>query len=333
MTPSRASVEVRMVSQYLPLLAVERRLRHQLRHADDAVHRRPDLVAHRREEDAFEARLALGAIARLRELDGARDDLLLEAGPRRVGPLGGIGDQPLQRPGEASCHQRQHEAGREPGAQAGGDRRGRPEMPTTAWTASRIATGIPAAAKPATTGGLRREKRRGAVASIGDGRGACPDAAPSPAIDGRRTALESTRLAVACAAGGGARRVRGMALEPTFSGDNLLATVGPHVDMLEELRDTFAEQYPEVLAAIRGAAAAQNARLLADKAHLMKNVAAMAGGPSSRQLSIAHRGRRQCWRLRSGGPARRRAERTSCAALQQALAAFVATLVAGRRAG
>ena len=78
-----------------------------------------------------------------------------------------------------------------------------------------------------------------------------------------------------------------MALEPTFSGDDLLATVGPHVDMLEELRDTFAEQYPEVLAAIRGAAAAQNARLLADKAHLMKNVAAMAGGPSSRQLSIA----------------------------------------------
>jgi HPt (histidine-containing phosphotransfer) domain-containing protein len=76
-------------------------------------------------------------------------------------------------------------------------------------------------------------------------------------------------------------------LEPTFSGDDLLATVGPHVDMLEELRDTFAEQYPEVLAAIRGAAAAQNARLLADKAHLMKNVAAMAGGPSSRQLSIA----------------------------------------------
>ena len=27
-----------------------------------------------------------------------------------------------------------------------------------------------------------------------------------------------------------------MILEPTFSGDDLLATVGPHVDMLEELR-------------------------------------------------------------------------------------------------
>jgi HPt (histidine-containing phosphotransfer) domain-containing protein len=76
-------------------------------------------------------------------------------------------------------------------------------------------------------------------------------------------------------------------LDATFSGGELLATVGPHVDMLEELRDTFAEQYPEVLAAIRGAIAAENARLLADKAHLMKNVAAMAGGPSSRQLSIA----------------------------------------------
>ena len=82
-------------------------------------------------------------------------------------------------------------------------------------------------------------------------------------------------------------RVADVTLEPTFSGDDLLATVGPHVDMLEELRDTFAEEYPQVLAAIRGAAAAQDARLLADKAHLMKNVAAMAGGPSSRQLSIA----------------------------------------------
>jgi len=76
-------------------------------------------------------------------------------------------------------------------------------------------------------------------------------------------------------------------LPATFSGPELLAIVGPHVDMLEELRDTFAEQYPEVLAAIRGAAAAKNARLLADKAHLMKNVAGMAGGPSSRQLAIA----------------------------------------------
>jgi HPt (histidine-containing phosphotransfer) domain-containing protein len=74
-------------------------------------------------------------------------------------------------------------------------------------------------------------------------------------------------------------------LPETFSGKELLATVGPHLDMLEELRDTFAQEYPEVLAAIRGAAAAQNARVLADKAHLMKNVAAMAGGPSSRELS------------------------------------------------
>ena len=82
-------------------------------------------------------------------------------------------------------------------------------------------------------------------------------------------------------------RVADVTLEPTFSGDDLLATVGPHVDMLEELRDTFAEEYPQVLAAIRGAATAQDARLLADKAHLMKNVAAMAGGPSSRQLSMA----------------------------------------------
>jgi HPt (histidine-containing phosphotransfer) domain-containing protein len=79
----------------------------------------------------------------------------------------------------------------------------------------------------------------------------------------------------------------GVGLDATFSGDDLLATVGPHVDMLEELRDIFAEQYPEVLTAIRGAITSKNARLLADKAHLMKNVAAMAGGPSSRQLSVA----------------------------------------------
>jgi HPt (histidine-containing phosphotransfer) domain-containing protein len=119
-------------------------------------------------------------------------------------------------------------------------------------------------------------------------------------------------------------RVGRVTLDPTFSGDDLLATVGPHVDMLEELRDTFAEQYPEVLAAIRAAAAGQNARLLADKAHLMKNVAAMAGGPSSRQLSIA---------IEEAAKAGDYALATSLtdaleqelAALQQALAAFVAT--------
>ena len=72
MTPRSASVEVRMVSQVLALLAVERRLGHQLRHADDAVHRRADLVAHRGEEDALQARFALGAVARLGQLGGPR---------------------------------------------------------------------------------------------------------------------------------------------------------------------------------------------------------------------------------------------------------------------
>ena len=47
------------------------------------------------------------------------------------------------------------------------------------------------------------------------------------------------------------------------------------------------EQYPGVLAAIRDGIASRNGKLVADKAHLMKNVAAMAGGPSSRQVSIA----------------------------------------------
>ena len=114
-----------------------------------------------------------------------------------------------------------------------------------------------------------------------------------------------------------------MTLEPTFSGDDLLATVGPHVDLLEELRDTFAEQYPEVLAALRGAAAAQNARLLADKAHLMKNVAAMAGGPSSRQLSVAIE---EAAKASEYGRATELIDRLEqeLAGLQQALAAFVA---------
>ena len=119
-----------------------------------------------------------------------------------------------------------------------------------------------------------------------------------------------------------------MALEPTFSGDDLLATVGPHVDMLEELRDTFADQYPEVLAALRGAVTAQNAKLLADKAHLMKNVAAMAGGPSSRQLSMAIED------AAKAGDYGRAAQlidllEQELAGLQQALTAFVAAHPAG----
>ncbi len=115
-----------------------------------------------------------------------------------------------------------------------------------------------------------------------------------------------------------------MTLEPTFSGDDLLATVGPHLDMLEELRDTFAEQYPGVLAAIRGAIGGQDAKLLADKAHLMKNVAAMAGGPSSRQLAIAIED------AASAGDYPRASQLTDrleqeLTGLQQALAAFVAS--------
>jgi HPt (histidine-containing phosphotransfer) domain-containing protein len=112
-------------------------------------------------------------------------------------------------------------------------------------------------------------------------------------------------------------------LEPTFSGDDLLATVGPHVDMLEELRDTFAEQYPQVLAALRAAAAAQDARLLADKAHLMKNVAAMAGGPSSRQLSIEIEDAAKAGDYGDATTLIDRLEQ-ELAALREALAAFVA---------
>ena len=115
-----------------------------------------------------------------------------------------------------------------------------------------------------------------------------------------------------------------MTLEPTFSGDDLLATVGPHVDMLEELRDTFAEEYPAVLAALRSAAAAQNAKLLADKAHLMKNVAAMAGGPSSRQLSIDIEDAAKAGDYATANSLIERLEQ-ELAALREALVAFVAS--------
>ena len=115
-----------------------------------------------------------------------------------------------------------------------------------------------------------------------------------------------------------------MSLDPTFSGDDLLATVGPHVDMLEELRDTFAEEYPTVLAALRSAAAAQNARLLADKAHLMKNVAAMAGGPSSRQLSIAIEDAAKAGDFGTAGTLIDRLEQ-ELTGLREALVAFVAS--------
>ena len=123
-------------------------------------------------------------------------------------------------------------------------------------------------------------------------------------------------------------RVADVTLEPTFSGDDLLATVGPHVDMLEELRDTFAEEYPQVLAAIRGAAAAQDARLLADKAHLMKNVAAMAGGPSSRQLSIAIEDAANAGDYGTADQLIDRLEQ-ELASLHEALVAFVASHAGG----
>jgi HPt (histidine-containing phosphotransfer) domain-containing protein len=127
---------------------------------------------------------------------------------------------------------------------------------------------------------------------------------------------------------GASATVPGVGLEATFSGDDLLATVGPHVDMLEELRDTFAEQYPEVLTAIRGAITSQNGKLLADKAHLMKNVAGMAGGPSSRQLSMAIE---DAAKAADYGRAAQLTDllEQELAGLQQALVAFVASRPAG----
>ena len=117
-----------------------------------------------------------------------------------------------------------------------------------------------------------------------------------------------------------------MGLDATFSSDQLLATVGPHLDMLEELRDAFAEQSPGVLAAIRDGIATGNGRVVADKAHLMKNVAAMAGGPSSRQLSTAIED------AANAGDFARASQLADLlagelTALQQALAAFVASRV------
>ena len=108
---------------------------------------------------------------------------------------------------------------------------------------------MPAAAKPASTRRVRSERRRGAVASIVTAAGRArmrlhqtESTAGGPPLNVRVAGLPRPRAG---------HRVADVTLEPTFSGDDLLATVGPHVDMLEELRDTFAEQYPEVLAALR----------------------------------------------------------------------------------
>ena len=71
----------------------------------------------------------------------------------------------------------------------------------------------------------------------------------------------------------------------SFSSAALRQIVGDDLEMLGELRDAFEIQSPTVLADMRSAIAGGNARLLADAAHLMGNVVAMAGGIAGREIS------------------------------------------------
>ena len=67
MTPSRPSALERSVARYSRCSGVSRRVGEQLRHPEDAVHRRPDLVAHVGEELALGAAAGLGGAARVGE--------------------------------------------------------------------------------------------------------------------------------------------------------------------------------------------------------------------------------------------------------------------------
>ncbi|MCX5743251.1 MAG: hypothetical protein NT062_12225, partial [Proteobacteria bacterium] len=60
------------------LAGVERGVEQQAAHADDGVHRRPDLVAHRREERRLRAHRGLRGLARLLQLGGAQADPLVD---------------------------------------------------------------------------------------------------------------------------------------------------------------------------------------------------------------------------------------------------------------
>jgi len=72
-----------------------------------------------------------------------------------------------------------------------------------------------------------------------------------------------------------------------------------------------------------GAIVSKNARLLADKAHLMKNVASMAGGPSSRELSVQIEDAAKAGDFAKASALSDRLA-TELAGLRQALTAFVA---------
>ena len=75
MIRSSASAGLRDHVDALLLIAVERGFLQQTRHADDAVHRRADLMAHRRQEPALGAGGGERLVARL----GQRLALLVEA--------------------------------------------------------------------------------------------------------------------------------------------------------------------------------------------------------------------------------------------------------------
>ena len=68
MIVSSASPDAPDRLRVLALLRAQRRVQQQPRHADHAVHRRADLVAHRRQEGALRSRGRLRGVAGLREL-------------------------------------------------------------------------------------------------------------------------------------------------------------------------------------------------------------------------------------------------------------------------
>ena len=78
MIVKRASPLVRIDVGELALLVVERRVEQQVGHADDRVHRRADLMAHRGEEGALGLGRRVGRLASSLELRGPLGDLHLE---------------------------------------------------------------------------------------------------------------------------------------------------------------------------------------------------------------------------------------------------------------
>ncbi len=80
MTASSASADVLTASRYSRCYGIERGVEQQLRHADDAVHRRPNLMAHIGQKLALGLAGGFGLILSLKQLGGMLCHQLLHAG-------------------------------------------------------------------------------------------------------------------------------------------------------------------------------------------------------------------------------------------------------------